>query len=563
MVVGIDLGTTNSLVAYFDENEGPKIIPNRLGKRLTPSVVSIDEDGTVYVGETAKERRITHPLRTVEVFKRDMGTSKTYQIGDRFYTPVELSSIVLKSLKEDAQDYLQTEVTEAVISVPAYFNEQQRKATKLAGELAGFKVERLINEPTAAAIAYGLDKREVQSKFIVFDLGGGTFDISLLELDDGIMEVHCVAGDNFLGGEDFTRIIYRMFLDKNGLDEALLSPKTRNHIMKQAEICKIRFSENKVQTIRCKINEEQREMTLTEEQFREASQALFERIKKPIARSLRDAKLTVEDIDKVVLVGGSTKMHMIRTYIGRLFNQMPDLSVNPDEVVAFGACMQAAMKERNKQVEDLILTDVCPYTLGTGIINRNSNLSEDNLFSPIIQRNTTIPASRTKKYFTTVDDQSVMRIGVYQGENRLVKKNLLLGEVIVNLPMAPAGEESVSVTFTYDINSLLEVIVKVDSTGETVKKIIKSPDNQISLEEAQARFKELDYLKIPPRQQEENKLVLFRAEELYEELLGANREILSECISRFEGILDNAEPEEIDEERERLEKVIHQFTDNR
>lgn len=559
MIVGIDLGTTNSLIAYFDESKGPKIIPNRLGENLTPSVVSIDDDGTVYVGETAKGRRITHPFQTIEVFKRDMGTSRTYQIGEREYTPVELSSLVLKALKEDAEAYLHTEITEAVISVPAYFNDQQRKATKLAGELAGFQVERLINEPTAAAIAYGLDKREEQSKFIVFDLGGGTFDISLLELDEGIMEVHCVAGDNFLGGEDFTKVIYNMFLMENELDEAMLSAKTKAHIMKQAERCKIGFTENKTQTIRCKIQEEFIQMKLTEEQFKEACQELLERIKKPIARSLRDAKLTIEDIDKVVLVGGSTKMHIIRSFISVIFKQMPDSSLNPDEVVALGACIQAAMKERNQQIEDLILTDVCPYTLGTAIINHNAESSEDGLYSPIIQRNTTVPASRTKKYYTVHDNQSVMSIPVYQGENRLVKKNLLLGELMVKIPMAPAGEESVSVTFTYDINALLEVIVKVDSTGKMVKKIIRNPDSTISMEEAEARFQELEYLKIPPKEQEENKLVLFRAEELYEELLGREREEMGRLIAVFESVLNDGEPEEIEEEREHLKQILDRF----
>lgn len=559
MIVGIDLGTTNSLIAYFDAKEGAKIIPNRLGKNLTPSVVSFDEDGTVYVGETAKGRRITHPFHTAEVFKRDMGSGRIYHIGNKEYTPVELSALVLKALKEDAEEYLHTEVTEAVISVPAYFNDHQRKATKTAGEMAGLKVERLINEPTAAAIAYGLDKINGQSSFIVFDLGGGTFDVSLLEFDEGIMEVHCVAGDNFLGGEDFTRKIYEMFLYENTLKETDLSAKTKKHILKQAEKCKLGFSKDKVQTISCNIDNQQMEMVLTEDKFKEACADLMERLKKPIERSLRDAKLTVKDIDRVVLVGGSTKMHIIRSYVGTLFHQMPDCSVNPDEVVVIGACMQAAMKERNKQVEDLILTDVCPYTLGTSIINPNAQMAGDNegLYSPIIQRNTTVPASRTSRYCTVRDNQSHLCIEVYQGENRMVNKNVLLDKLEVKVPMAPAGHETVSVTFTYDINALLEVIVKVDSTKETIKKIIKSPDSQISMEEAEARFAQLEYLKLPPREQEENKLVLFKAEELYEELLGNVREELAQAISWFEGILDRGEPDEIEEAREKMENMLY------
>lgn len=558
MIVGIDLGTTNSLVAYFDEREGAKVIPNRLGKHLTPSVISIDEEGTVYVGETAKGRRITHPLQTVEVFKRDMGSGRIYHIGDREYTPTELSALVLRALKEDAEAYLHTEVTEAVISVPAYFNAHQRKATKTAGEMAGLKVERLISEPTAAAIAYGLDKIEEQSRFIVFDLGGGTFDVSLLELDDGIMEVHCVAGDNFLGGEDFTKVIYQMFLENHELKEEELSAKTKNHILKQSELCKLGLSENKVQTMRCNIDEQVKEMVISEDKYEEACTELMERLKKPIARSLRDAKLTIEDIDRVVLVGGSTKMPLIRSYVATLFRKIPDCSMNPDEVVALGACMQAAMKERNKQVEDLILTDVCPYTLGIDVINRNALMrgGDDSLYSPIIQRNTTVPASRTRRYYTVYDNQRYLSVGIYQGENRMVSKNLLLDELEIKVPMAPAGKESISVTFTYDINSLLEVIVKVDSTGEVFKKIIKSPDSTVSLEEAEARFEELEYLKLPPREQEENKLVLFKAEELYEELLGGTREELSQIISWFEEILDRGEPEEIEESRVQVENYL-------
>ena len=535
MIVGIDLGTTNSLIAYFDKENGATIIPNRLGNKLTPSVVSFDEDGTIYVGETAKERRITHSMRTVEVFKRDMGSKRVWNIGDKQYTPTDLSALVLRTLKEDAESYLGEEITEAVISVPAYFNEHQRKATKLAGKLAGLKVERLISEPTAAAIAFGVNNSADNTTIMVFDLGGGTFDISLLELDDGIMEVHCVTGDNFLGGEEFTKVIYNKFIRTHNLEEEMLSAQTKNHISKQAEACKLALSDDIVTTMKCKINDEMLEMTLTRDEFREDCEGLLERIKKPISRSLRDSKMTIEDIDRVVMVGGSTRLPLVRSYVGALLKMLPDYSVNPDEVVAIGACMQADMKERNEAVEDLILTDVCPYTLGTGIINKNGS---SDLYSPIIQRNTTVPASRTKTYFTVHDYQKKLSIGIYQGENRLVDNNLLIDTITIDVPPNKAGMESVSVTFTYDVNSLLEVIVKSKSTGMEVKKIIRSSDSDISEEEAEKRFAELEYLKLPPREQEENKLVLFRAEELYEELLGAEREQMGYNISVFEGILE-------------------------
>ena len=556
MIVGIDLGTTNSLIGYFDKDKGVTIIPNRLGNRLTPSVVSFDDDGTVYVGDTAKERRITNPDETVEVFKRDMGTARTWKIHGRKYTPTDLSALVLRSLKEDAESYLQEQVTEAVISVPTYFNEHQRKATKLAGKLAGLRVDRIISEPTAAAIAYGVNKCTDSTKIMVFDLGGGTFDVSLLELDDGIMEVHCVAGDNFLGGEDFTKVIHNKFIRENQLDVAELSPQTMNHISKQAELCKLELSDSMSAVMKCKVNDEILEMIITREEFRDDCQGLLERIKKPIARSLRDSKLTIDEIDRVVMVGGSTRLPLVRTYVATLLKKIPDYSVNPDEAVVIGACMQAAMKERNEAVEDIILTDVCPYTLGIGIHNPNGS---SDIYSPIIQRNTTIPYSRTRRYVTVHDYQKEIEINVYQGENRLVDNNLLIDRIKINVPPDKAGREAVSVTFTYDVNSLLEVIVKSDTTRQQVKRIIKSSENDISEEEAEQRFAELEYLKLPPREQEENKLVLFRAEELYEEMLGMEREIMGKNIAIFEGILENGAPEEIEEAREQMKIILGRY----
>lgn len=555
MIVGIDLGTTNSLIAYFDGEEA-RIIPNRLGEKLTPSVVSFDEDGMVYVGKTAKERRITHSLQTVEVFKRDMGSAREWEIYGNKYTPTELSAFVLHYLKEDAEEYLQEEITEAVISVPAYFNELQRKATKLAAELAGLHVERLLNEPTAAAIAYGLNKCEEDSTFLVFDLGGGTFDVSLLELDDGIMEVHSVAGDNFLGGEDFTGVIYKIFLQYHQLEEELLSLQTKNHITKQAEACKRAFSKQKSFTMQCKINDESLEMEISRQRFEKACAELMERIKKPIARSLRDAKLSIEDIDRVVMMGGSTRLHIVKSCVAKLLRKVPDYSINPDETVAIGACIQAAMKAREEAVEDIVLMDVCSHTLGIGIINYNG---ASQIYSPIIQRNTIVPVSRTATYHTIMDYQTSIDLGIYQGENRLVENNLLIDRLEIRIPPNLAGHESIDVTFTYDINSLLEVLVKANSTGQTVTKIIRTTDYDISEEEARERFEELAYLKIPPREQEENKLVLFQAEALYEELLGWEREMVGKNIAVFENILENGEPEVIEEAREQMKAIIKKF----
>ena len=398
MIVGIDLGTTNSLVAYFTE-DGPKIIPNRLGKNLTPSVVSIDEEEQVYVGELARERMLLHPDSAASVFKRDMGSKKQFKLLHKTFLAEELSALVLRALKEDAEAFLKEEVTEAVISVPAYFDDARRRATKRAGELAGLTVERIISEPTAAAIAYGLYQNKDRARFLVFDLGGGTFDVSILELFDTILEVRAVAGDNFLGGEDFTAVLETMFFDKfTELDRLSMDEKTLRHIHKQADLCKLGFSENRVSKMRCKVGEKLYEMDVELPKYEEACAELLERIRKPVKRSLSDAHIRLSDIDKVVLVGGATKSPVIRRFVSKLFKMLPDININPDEAVALGAAVQGAMKERRDAIKEVILTDVCPFTLGTEVVREwDNNRFEDGVFCPIIDRNTVIPASRTER----------------------------------------------------------------------------------------------------------------------------------------------------------------------
>ncbi len=365
MIIGIDLGTTNSLAAYFTE-EGPKIIPNRLGKRLTPSVVSMDEEEQIYVGDLAVERGLLYPGSTASVFKRDMGSGRKFQLLHKTFTAEELSSFVLRSLKEDAEIYLGEKVTEAVISVPAYFNDERRRATKRAGELAGLMVERIISEPTAAAIAYGLYQSQGHMRFLVFDLGGGTFDVSVLERIDTILEVRAVAGDNFLGGEDFTAVLEEMFFEKYPQFSRLtLDSKTLRHIHKQADICKIGFSEDKKSVMECKIGEEMYALTVELPEYEKACEELLDKIRQPVRRSLSDAHIRLADIDKVVLVGGATKSPVIRRFVSKLFRAIPDTNINPDEAVALGAAIQGAMKERREAIKEVILTDVCPFTLGT------------------------------------------------------------------------------------------------------------------------------------------------------------------------------------------------------
>lgn len=557
MIIGIDLGTTNSLVAYFTE-EGPKIIPNRLGKNLTPSVVSIDEEEQVYVGELAAERMLLYPESAASVFKRDMGSKKQFKLLHKTFLAEELSALVLRALKEDAESFLGEEVTEAVISVPAYFNDARRRATKRAGELAGLKVERIISEPTAAAIAYGLYQSKERARFLVFDLGGGTFDVSILELYDTILEVRAVAGDNFLGGEDFTTVLENMFFEKHRkLDRLSLNEKTLRHIHKQAEQCKLGFSEKRVSAMRCKVGEEIYEMEVELPKYEEACEELLERIRKPVKRSLADAHIRLSDIDKVVLVGGATKSPVVRRFVSKLFKMLPDTNINPDEAVALGAAIQGAMKERKDAIKEVVLTDVCPFTLGTEVVREWENHQfEQGVFCPIIDRNTVIPASRTERLYTVRDNQNKIRVNVLQGESRFAANNLSLGELLIEVPVAKAGQEAVDVTYTYDINSILEVEVKVVSTEKVMKKVFLGQDVDMTEEEIEERLRTLSYLKIHPRDREENKYLLLRGERVYEESLGDDRLFVETAIRKFEKALNTYDQGVIEEAKEEFKRFL-------
>ena len=556
MIVGIDLGTTNSLVACFTE-EGPRVIPNRLGKHLTPSVVSVDAEGNVFVGETAKERMSLYPDTVAQTFKRSMGTERDYVLSGRHFKPEELSAMVLRSLKEDAEQFLGEEVTEAVISVPAYFDDKRRKATKRAGELAGLKVERMISEPTAAAVAYGLYDKTKDTRFLVFDLGGGTFDVSILELYHNILEVRAVAGDNYLGGEDFTQVMVKLFLHKAKLSLSDLTAKEQARLYRQAEKAKCAINDRTEVTLSFLLSEEKQEQTITCKEYEEACEELLLKIKEPVKKSLSDAGLKLSDIDEVILIGGATRLTIVKDFLIRLFRKFPDTKLNPDETVAIGAAIQAAMKERKEEVKQIILTDVCSFTLGTEVVvEYEEGQFEDGRFCPIIERNTVIPASHTERLYTTHDNQTKVRVKVLQGESRFAKNNLFLGELTVDLPKGPKGSESVDVTYTYDINSLLEVEVRVVSTGETRKMIIKGQDNQLTDEEIEKRMQELAYLKVQPRDFEENRLVLLRAERMYEESLGARRKKLDHFLSDFEAALKSEDQNRIRETREELIRIL-------
>jgi len=558
-MIGIDLGTTNSLVAYWDKDQAV-IISNVLGEHLTPSIVSVDENGSILVGRIAQERLITHPHLTASTFKRFMGTEKKYTLGAHTFTPEELSSFILKALKEDAEAHLGVEVTEAVISVPAYFNDSQRKATKRAAEIAGLKVERLISEPTAAAIAYGLHQEKPETKFLVFDLGGGTFDVSVLELFEGIMDVKSIAGDNFLGGEDFTEILIAHFLEKHKLELASLDTKTQSALYKQAETCKLALGQETSATMSLTIRDQAYELRLDRTEYEKLAHPLLLRLRKPIERALRDASLSPSDLDAVILIGGATRLPLIKHVIGRMFGRMPYTNINPDETVALGAAIQTALKQRNQALEEIILTDVCPYTLGTSVVQElgNGQLSSGHFF-PIIERNTPIPVSRVERLYTVHDNQKRLNVAVYQGESRLVEHNIKLGELQIKIPPAPAGEQSIDVRYTYDINGILEVEVVSVSTGEKKRVVIEQNEGSMTKEQIEARLQELQDIKIHPRDRTENRLLIAKGERLYEEALGERREAIAIAIQQFEKALLTQNDKEIKKATEIFKERLEQM----
>ncbi|MDF2543077.1 MAG: hscC [Herbinix sp.] len=555
-IIGIDLGTTNSLVAYWSE-VGAKIIPNILGSNLTPSVVSIDDNNEILVGEIAKERLITHPELTASCFKRYMGTDKRYKMGKYIFTPEELSSFVLKSLKADAEVFFGQEVDEAVISVPAYFNDKQRKATKRAAELAGLKVERLISEPTAAAIAYGLHQEESETKFMIFDLGGGTFDVSILELFEGVMEVRSIAGDNFLGGEDFTNLLMTYLAELEKIQVETLSSKERSALYKQAEICKRTLGENNTGSMVFRYNGTVLERNITRNDYEKLVSPLLLRLRHPIERTMRDASIRPKDLDAVILIGGATRMPVIKSVVSKMFGKLPYCNINPDEAVAIGAAIQVALKERNEFLNEIILTDVCPYTLGTGIAKEIApDKYEAGYFLPIIERNTPIPVSRVETLSTIRDNQTHIHIEVYQGENRRVEENIKLGEINISVPPRIVGKERIEVRYTYDINGILEVEVTTISTGEVNRVVIEQSEGTMSKKEIDNRLKQLKDIKIHPRDKTENKLLMARGERLYQEALGDRREFIGGLLQKFDIILSRQNELEIKKAAHELKKEL-------
>ncbi|MFG6442400.1 Hsp70 family protein [Roseateles sp. LKC17W] len=561
MILGIDLGTTHSAAAVFRDG-APVLIPNAHGDFLTPSAVALDDQGHTLVGLAARERAGLHAESTALAFKRWMGSDKriTLRTGPHVkeLRAEELSALVLQTLKSDAEAFLGEPVTEAVITVPAYFNEAQRRATRTAGEIAGLKVERLLNEPTAAGLAYGLQQRPEHSSFLIFDLGGGTFDVSVLEYFDGVVEVRASAGDTRLGGEDFSRAIAQLFAKTaEGLSaqerEAWLSSETWWRLAEQA---KRDLGERDGTELRTTWRDRALSAFLTRADFEAASAELLQRLRRPIERALADAQLDTGGLAEVVLVGGATRMPMVRQLVTRLFQRLPLRTLDPDLAIAMGAGVQAGLKARDAALDDVVLTDVMPYSLGIIAATSIGDRMVNDRFSPIIERNTPVPVSRVEQYRTLGDQQKVILVDVRQGESPVGSENLSLGRLEIPIAPAPAGEAGVDVRFTYDANGLLEVEAIDFPGGQRHELVIESQGARLSAAEIAATRDRLQALKRHPRDEQDNRYLIERAKRLFEDRLGNDRVMLQDWLAQFEAVLQTQDARAIRQARQQFKDAL-------
>ncbi|HFX8948467.1 TPA: molecular chaperone HscC [Salmonella enterica] len=541
LAIGIDLSTTNSLIAVWQDGAA-QLIPNKFGEYLTPSIISMDENKQILVGKPAAARKTSHPDKTAALFKRAMGSNTHWHLGEESFNAPELSSLVLRSLKEDAEDYLQQPIKDVVISVPAYFSDEQRKHTRLAAELAGLNAVRLINEPTAAAMAYGLHTQQ-NSRSLVFDLGGGTFDVTVLEYATPIIEVHASAGDNYLGGEDFTHLLLDEVLKRWNLDKSALTDSDLAALYACVEAAKCASSS----PLRMSwlYQESVLESTFYDDELEALWLPLLNRLRTPIEQALRDSRLKPEQIDSLVLVGGASQMPLVQRIAVRLFGKLPYQSYDPSTIVALGAATQAACRLRHEDVEEVILTDICPYSLGVEV-NRQG---VPGIFSPIIERNTTVPVSKVETYSTMHPEQDSICVRVYQGESHKVKNNILIDSFDVMLK--PNGHiQAIDIRFSYDINGLLEVDVLLED-GKSESRIISHNATSLTTQQIDASRERLLALKIYPRDMLINRTFKAQLEEQWSRALGDEREMLGEIITDFDAALLSNDMQRVDDVRRR------------
>lgn len=557
-IIGIDLGTSNSAVSWFSE-QGTTLITGAKGERLTPSVVGLDDEGHLLVGGAAKARLVSHPHLTVASFKRYMGTDKVFILGDKPFRAEELSALVLRQLKADAEVTLGCTITRAAITVPAYFNDSQRKAVKAAGQMAGLNVERLLNEPTAAALAYGLaDSRE--QKFLVFDLGGGTFDVSIVDMFEGVIEVRASSGDAWLGGDDFTEAVRHKMISRYP-DLPVDNPELSAELTRLAEDLKQQLSSHDMASVALDYAGSEYHWEMDEQVFQECCSALLSKLKKPVMQALQDAQFDVDQLDHVIMVGGATRMPVVRQLVTRMFGRFPRNELNPDEVVALGAGVQAGLIAEDRALDDIVLTDVMPYSLGISVARQQGDKIEPGFFAPIIERNSFVPVSVMQTFSTLNDNQGQIEVEVYQGESRKVSDNLLLDKMSVSVPIRKAGEVGLDVRFTYTLDGILEVECKVQGQEKASTMVIEKAPGTLSSEEIAQRLKALDALKLHPRDLPANRQLIAEATKRYEQTLGERRQIIDYYATLFEQALDKQDVRLIALAQEELRRVLDQFND--
>ena len=562
MSVGIDLGTTHSLASVFRDGR-PELIPNAHGEFLTPSIVGVLEDDQIVVGATARDLRVTSPESCAWCFKRYMGQDREIKLGKRVFAPHELSSLVLKTLRNDASELLGYDVSDVVITVPAYFNDHQRQATRLAGELAGLNVRRMINEPTAAALVYGFHGRDDEKNLCVIDLGGGTFDVTVMEVFEGTLEIRATAGESMLGGEDFTDRMVSAVLASEGtpLEIAELQQPHRvarlrgecekaKRSLAEAELCRVRLPE-----LDGSYAEKPKRFKLTRDDFAKLCDPLMQRIAGPIGRALRDAELQPTEIDEVILVGGSTRMTVLRDFVADFFQRQPIAQHNPDEVVALGASVQAALIEQDAAVDDMVMTDVCPFTLGVEVVKEFGGHFQDGYFQPVLHRNSTIPVSKEETFSTVAPNQTEVTLRVFQGDARKVKDNIELGELKVKgIPPGPPGSP-LYVRFTYDLSGVLEVEGYAPG-GQKFRTVLTNLIQGLSTEQIEQAKQRIDKLKFYPRDDLENQKLARLAERMLGELHPTQRQSLDEALDMYEDAMARADREVFEQARSTLLIVL-------